>query len=289
MELLNEANKMNWPEELLFNRILVGIAGAKTRNRKARYFKRLAVAAALAVLLCAGSVLIFSADARIVAAGAIQAIETVFTTNKSGQIVQKPANTAFYEPANVITTHQSDAELSKKMGVQVCFPKTLAADIAVDFVLQYKADGVGLTKPIDYQSYQNIFSQITAAITDQHAFNSLWQYRPFRTVGGMYEDQQGRKAGFCVYNKLIPLYIPEGVSVTDTVQTKVASYNAQWFGVSYLNYPNDDLTRKPTGMKTVHVLLWSSGNTTYEVLAVSPNLSMKEVVGLAEAFMKAQG
>jgi hypothetical protein len=286
MELANEANKMTRPEDLLFDRILAGIPGAEKKSRTAGIC-RWYVVAVLVALLYMGTTLLFSTGARAVATEAVQAIKTVFMVNKGVEIVQKPASTALCEPVNAITTNLSDADLSKKMGMKVYFPKTLAADAVDLFVLQHKADGVKLTKPLDYANYQNISSQITAAITDQQAFDSLRQYQPCRTAGGVYEDQQGRKAGVSVYNKLIPLYMSEGNEVTDTTRTKVAAYEAKWIGLSYPDYPEGDLAQKPAGRETAHILLWSSGKTTYKVLAISP-LSMEETVGLAQSFMQAQ-
>lgn len=280
--LLFKANAIELSAET-FPKILAGIKKSQTQGRLQLGFKNyIAVVACLVIIIFGGS-LALSVNARASAMEIIETIKTVFILDKNNNIVEKPTDYAFLQPAYSNTSLLSDSDISKKMGMQVFFPKT----IAPDFNLTFKGEAVGFRKILNYETYRSLESDTIRAIDDEQVFKSLAKYQPYRSVGASYKNSKGDLVYVAIYNKKIS--IPrENFNIKETIQTKVGTTNAEWFHLSYPDYPNDDLTQKPVGEASVHLLLWSTNNTTYEILLKSDNtFSMEKVVKIAETFMNA--
>lgn len=216
--------------------------------------------------------------------GVVESVRTVFVLDKNEQVVEKSSDQVFITPAVTLNTELSDTALSKKMGIHVRFPQILNGN----YKLQRKAEAVGFSLPLGYETFNDLQLKAEEAINNQEAFNSLKEYKPYRSVGGVYKNEAGLSFGLVIQDKSIPLST-ENIKFTTTTAAHINDLDATWKGLSYPNYPDNDMTQKPDGIITTHILMWSKDNATYIILPLgNSNLSMQAVVSQAEAFMNAQ-
>jgi len=270
------------PSSEIFTQILAGIENSK-RRKIIKLDRKHYIAAFLCAVLIFSGTFMLSDNTRAFAKETLAAIQTIFIIDKNNNVVEKPTTYSFLQPAYNKNTQSSDSDLSKQMGVKVSFP----ARIYEDFKLQSKAEAVGFTKNIDYETFINLQSTTLQAFDNDQVFKNIEKYQPFRSVGATYSDDQGAKIGAVVYNEKIP--IPdENINITGSVQTKVGNQNAKWISISYPVYPNNDITQKPTKVTSTSFLFWSIGDTTYQIWPMDNKLSMAETMKFAESFMAAQ-
>lgn len=271
------------PSEENFTQILAGIEnfqGWKTFNLGYKHY----IAAFLCAVLIISGTFMLSDNTRAFAKETLVAIKTIFIMDKNHNVVEKPTTYSFLQPAYNKNTQLSDSDLSKQMGVKVSFP----ARFYEEFKLQRKAEAVGFTKNIDYETFRNLQNTAIQAFDNNEVFKSLEKYQPYRSVGAIYSNDQGAKMAAVVYNKKISISV-ENINITESVQTKVGNENAEWVSLSYPVYPEDDLTQKPTKVESTSFLFWSIGDTTYQIWPMdNKSLSMAETVKSAELFMAAQ-
>lgn len=283
MALLCKTNEI-LPSEETFTQILAGLEKSQARRIFNISHKRYIIAFMCATFMIFGTTLMLSVDARASAMEIINTVKSVFILDNNNKVVEKPAAEAFIKPAVSLTTHLSDAELSEKMGVKVSFPRTLYGE----FNLQERAEAIGFTKSLDYETFGKLESDAVQAINNKEILKNLEKYQPWRSVGGIYKNAKGVMVYTAIFNK--ELTIPtENINITETIPTKIGEINAKWVSLSQPDYPGNDMTQKPVGEESAHLLIWSTNNTTYEILLKSDNtLSMAETVKIAESFLIAQ-
>ena len=281
MALLCRSNEI-LPSEETFTKILAGLEKPQTRRTFEMSHKRYIIAFMFGIFMVVGSSLMVSVDARASAMEIVNTVRSVFILDNNNKVIEIPANEAFIKPAVSLTTKLSDAELSEKMGVKVSLPTTLNGE----FKLQERAEAIGFTNSLDYETYQTL--DVVHAINDKGILKNLEKYQPWRSVGGIYKNEKGVMIYTAIFNK--ELTIPtQTINIIETTPTKIGEINAKWVSVKQLVYPGNDMTKKPVGMESFHLLMWSSNNTTYEILVKSDNpLSMAEIVKIAEPFSIAQ-
>jgi len=282
-ELINKVDEVQFSQGIFF-RVLAGVEQKRSYNYYFLGMKKYTLAAICVLFLIIGTTFTFSPDVRAVASGVVQSVRTVFVLNKDDQVVERPANQVFVTPACSLNTQLSDAELSKKIGLHFSFPPTINGD----FNMQRKAEAVCFASPIDYETFINLQNKTEEAINNQDAFNSLKQYKPYHSVGAVYQNPSGLTVGLVIHESSVPLST-ENMKITETMQTQVNYIDAKWIGLSYPDNSQQDLTQKPQGMISTHLLMWSANNATYEIIPINnTHLSMEQTLSLAEAFMNLQ-
>lgn len=262
------------------------LAGISERQKSKSLYMRLkkymaAVCIALAVVV---SILVVSEDARAFASEMINNIKTVFVMDKDGNIVEKPASEVIINPAVVKNTELSDKVLSEKTGMKICFPQT----IYEDFRLQSKVDAVAFNKKLSYEDFDLIRNIADKALDDKEAFRNLGDFKPYRSVGGIYRDSGGVTLNIAVMKTKIQISNQDD-GVFEIINTKIGKKAAQWIWGSFADYNGGEMTQKPVGMKSVHALFWSANGVTYEISSYDDKaLTMDETAKIADAFMKAQ-
>lgn len=283
--LWRETNDVEFSEEIIFQKILVGMDDYQARKKINWGFKQYATALIFALFLTGSSSIAFSPGARVFANDVMQSIKTVFMLDDSGKVVEKPASEMFRQPGLSIRSQLNDSEMSKKLGVNVCFPQTLAGG----FVLQGRGEGIGLDQTLDYATYESLKSDLVQAINDEDVFNSLQKYQPFRNVDCDYKNSKGVAVEIIIHNRIVPDWIPEDVKVIADVPVKIAGLEGKWLGFSGADYPDNDVHQKPTGKFSGYCLLWYKDGFTYEITALKDStISRADAVNLAESFMNAQ-
>ena len=281
-ELL-KVDEINFSEGI-FPQVLAGIKQQPSNHFLAYGIKKYVLVTICALFLLVGATFTFSADARNAASGVVESVRTVFVLDKNEQVVEKSSDQVFITPAVTLNTELSDTALSKRIGIHVRFPQILNGN----YKLQRKAEAVGFSLPLGYETFNDLQLKAEEAINNQEAFNSLKEYKPYRSVGGVYKNEAGLSFGLVIQDKSIPLST-ENIKFTTTTTTHINDLDATWKGLSYPNYPDNDMTQKPDGIITTHILMWSKDNATYIILPLgNSNLSMQAVVSQAEAFMNAQ-
>ena len=271
------------PSEENFAQILVGIGNSPGRKTfkigNERY-----LAAFLCALLIISATFMLSDNTRAFAKETLSAIKTVFMIDKNNNVIEKPTTYSFLQPALNKNTQSSDSDLSKQMGVKISFPQEFYGD----FKLEQKAEAVGFTRNIDYETFTNLQATALQAFDSNDVFKSLDKYQPYRSVGAIYSNKQGARISAVVYNRKIPITV-ENMNITDRVPTKVGNQDVEWISLSYPVYPDNDITKKPTTVASTSFLFWSIGETTYQIWPMdNKSLSMAETVKFAESYMAAQ-
>lgn len=247
-----------------------------------RFSKYIAVACIACVVLA--TPFIVSANVRAMAIDVINSVKMVFVMDNNNEIVERPANEVKIMPAVNKVTLLSDKELSKKIGIEVCIPNTLNGDYNLDRKLEL----VAFNKKLSYDTFDEILYTANEAINSEEAFQSLKEYAPYRSVGCIYKDNKEKPIAITVFPPNWHMSI-EYMDITENLQTKVGKADAQWIGISYPDYDGGDMTQKPIGKKSCHILLWSTKDASYLINTMGNQpLSMDECVKIAEAFMKAQ-
>lgn len=278
-----KVDEINFSEGI-FPEVLAGIEQQPSNHFLAYGIKKYVLVTICALFLFVGATFTFSADARNAASGVVESVRTVFVLDKNEQVVEKSSDQVFITPAVTLNTELSDTALSKRIGIHVRFPQILNGN----YKLQRKAEAVGFSLPLGYETFNDLQLKAEEAINNQEAFNSLKEYKPYRSVGGVYKNEAGLSFGLVIQDKSIPLST-ENIKFTTTTAAHINDLDATWKGLSYPNYPDNDMTQKPDGIITTHILMWSKDNATYIILPLgNSNLSMQAVVSQAEAFMNAQ-
>jgi hypothetical protein len=280
IELTYKANEIKASENSLRD-IFLKIEKRQERGKIHINFRKLAAVACIAFTLFTATFVV-SADARVLAANLIDNIKMVFVIDKNNNVVERPASEVFINPGITQMTTLNDEELSQKMGIKIRIPQTFYGE----FNLQNKFDIVAFNKTLSYETFDKIKEIADKAINDKDAFQSLKEYKPYRSVGCTFKDSKGASVNICILDTIIHISTRND-DVSEIVKTKVGQINAEWIGISYTDYNRGDMTQKPVGKKSVHTLFWSTNNSTYMILP-SQSLSMDETIKIAEAFMKTQ-
>lgn len=281
MELSYKGNSINSSKEFPSD-ILNAIDKRHKMEISRTRFKKYAAAIACSLLICTGVTFISSTNVRT---AAMEIIKNVFVLGSNGKVVEKPANEIFLTPACSYNSNLSDEDMSKKIGVDIYFPK----EILSDFKLTGKSDGAGVIKSVDYVRYHEVLDNVAKAIKDQDVFDSLKEYDPYRTAGGCYEDNSGDKIGIYVASKNIPIPDTNVARVNIAKETKVQGIKAIWLDVKGLDN-SDDLTQKTNEKFAGNCLLWSTDRTTYFISPMEgcKSFTFDMAVKLANAFMNEQ-
>ncbi|MCB2290109.1 hypothetical protein LGK97_10045 [Clostridium sp. CS001] len=180
----------------------------------------------------------------------------------------------------------SDNDLTKKVGFQVFFPKALCNDMK----LTYKSESIHLNK-MTYEDNQKLQANMLKAIDDEAIFNSLSTYAPTRGVEAQYIND---KTQLSISIAPISVEIKNLLSSSPSIKVDLNGTLGYWHEVQFPSYPliekNDitqqDMTKKPTDIKTAHTFFWSSNEVYYSIGFLTDNeLSMDETVALAKSFI----
>lgn len=280
---LNDKVELLEPSEETFRHILNGIEDYRGRKTLNLGFKQYITAIMCAVVIISGAFM-FSDNTRAFAMDTLAAIKTIFIIDENHNVIEKPTTYSFLQPAFNKNTQSSDSDLSKQMGINISFPEGFYKD----FTLQWKAEAVGFTKNMDYETFRSLQNTAVQAFDNNEIFKGLEKYQPYRSVGAVYSNEQGDQIGAVIYNKKVSYHI-ENINITDTVQTKVGNQNAEWVSLKYPVYPQNDLTQKPINVLSTSMLFWSTGSNTYQIWPMNnKSLSMAETVKFAESFLATQ-
>jgi hypothetical protein len=216
----------------------------------------------------------------------INHIKTIFVLDETNTVVEKAADTIFAESSTSKVTILSDNELSKKVGFQVFFPKVLCNDMK----LTDKSEVISINK-ITYEASQNLQPNMLKAIDDETVFNSLSTYSPTRGVVAQYVNDKTQ-----LFISIAPISVEIKNLLSSYTSTKVDLNGTlgYWFEVPLPSYPfikqNDitqqDMTKRPTDIKTAHTFFWSSNEVYYSMGFLTDNEpSMDETVAIAKSFI----
>lgn len=269
------------PSEENFSHILNEIKNSRRGYVMINFSFKQYIAAIMCAFVILSGVFMFSDTTRALAMNTLAAVKTIFVMDKNQNVVEKPSTYSFLQPAFNKNTKSSDTELSKQMGIKVSFPERLIGG----FTLQRKAEAVGFTKNMDYETDRSLQNIAVQAFDNNDIFKSLEKYQPFRSVGATYVNQQGDQIGAVIYNKKISPHV-DNINIIETVQTKVANQNAEWLILKFPLYPGNDITQKPSSIVSTKMLFWTVGDITYQIWPMNNNaISMSDTVRFAESFI----
>lgn len=291
-ELSNVASGIKKSEESLQD---IFIETERRRLEKGKLHVRLNKYIAIACIVCVvlATPFIVSVNVRAMAIEVINSVKMVFVMDKNNQIVEKPATEVQIMPGVPMETLLSDEELSKKIGIEVCIPQTLNGD----YNLENRFEAVAFNKKLSYDAFEKILDKTKAAINSEEEFRSLKEYEPYRCMGCIYRYNTGKPVGITVLPTNCQMSFKYN-DIIETLQTKVGKADAKWIGISSPDYNGGDMTQKPIGKTTCHILIWSTNDASYLINTMDNQplsntkdnqpLSMDECIKIAEAFMEAQ-
>ena len=291
-DLKTKGNEIS-PSDELYSKIIddfLYIKGGKFRMLKNRLLyinKRKLIVATLciAIAISFGT----SSNLRAVATETVNKIKTIFIvegTDESYKVSEVPADTALFSTSHTKTTNLNDDELSKKVGFNVSFPKLLCND----FNLNSKYELVMLNK-ISYENMPKVQNTILRAIDDVEVFKSLAEYNPYRSVYAEYIKDDVNISIFASPNAND--FKSQIISLKYT-KVDLNGLEGYWLGLPVATYPTarlgeqfqNDMSQKPTEIKTVHGLFWLS-NEAYYSMVFTPDkaLSVDQAVAIAKSFI----
>ncbi|KNY29404.1 DUF4367 domain-containing protein [Pseudobacteroides cellulosolvens] len=283
----------------IFNKIAEDIEAVSVQSMKdhKQYtqlgFKKYFSLAACLILIFTTLTFISSAQARALAAEAIQSIKTIFgiqVVDNKLKIVEVPVDKAFTGAAVSRNTDKSDGEISKKIGYTVTFPKYLGGF----FELENKSMGVQLKSPVDYGTAQKLQKDMFDALEDDNTLNKLMGYGAARNASGAYKKSDKE---VLFINTSQTFTLSEFKKIYDGAQfqkVKVGSIDALWVKTLYPEYPlksdsnigQPDLSVKPK-ISERSFLLWEKSNIVYTLDTFRGYyMPMDEALKLAEEFMQ---
>lgn len=294
-QLKNKAEEVA-PSHELYSRIMTDIMKKKRgnfilfRDKISNMSKKSIAAAVLCItLLSAGITYSSSSSVRAFAAETASKIKTIFVvdgSSKEYKVLEEPAQKPILAMSYGETTNLSDAELSKKIGFQVSFPKELPHE----FSLKGKSEFVALGK-IDYETGQKLENQIKMAINDEVIFNSLSAYRPYR---GAYAFYISNKREVSIFVSPIQKEVESQLNSGKYSVLDINGAKGYWVDIPVPNYPivskdgtsYTDMTQKPTEINLTHSLIWLSDGTFHQFVFQKDNeLSQNEAIELAKTLI----
>ncbi len=262
-------------------------SGMDEKNFKGRLFNsnlaKISIAAVLIFILSSGLIFIVSPGTRVIA---MEIIKTVFVVDKNNNIVEKKAEDIVLQPAVCDGTNLSDEELSEKIGITVNFPKTLCEE----FSMVNKLESVGVLSPINYNLWNSLKNDIRQSIHNEEIFKGLQKYKPYRSACGIYKNGSGIAFGISVSNKDITQFDRSLEIVNSHEEINIGNTQAVWDDISYPDYTEGDMTKKPSGLNSVTALTFYFKGTTYMITSIydSRNLSKESAIKYAQAFLDYQ-
>jgi hypothetical protein len=295
IELKLKGNEIS-PSDELYSRIVNDVINNEKgsfimfKNRLLNLGSKKLVAAILCILIILTTISFSTSNnLKAFATETINHIKTIFVidkTNTDYKVVEKPADTTFISVTTGKGTLLSDKDLTKKVGFQVFFPKTLCSDMK----LTDKSELIHLNK-ITYEDSQRVRPNIHKAIDDEVVFNSLTTYEPTKGVGAEY------------VNNKTQLFISIEPTSSELKNLR-SSYNSTkvdlngtlgyWHEVPMPLYSSikqneilqQDMTKQPKDIKILHQLFWSSKGVSYSIAFLpDKELSMDETVAIAKSFI----
>jgi hypothetical protein len=253
--------------------------------------KKLAIVSLCAVLLISGVMFTFSEDVR---AAAMDAIRTIFVLDKTedgyAMVEKTDQDELFTLMASGVST-LSDEELAKKVGFQVSIPKELYGG----YKLVEKREVVTTGKTVSYEASKQLGGEIQRAVKDDATFNSLSEYKPYRSVDGIYKNESEATITIDVL-PTIGTGEPEGTEVT--LKTNAGNIKGLWVESAWPEYgktgqlglySTTDVYTKPEGIVKVHSLRWELNGVRYYLNNQrDEKLTMEEAVKIAESFIAQQ-
>ena len=251
------------------------------------------------VLAFGGIAYLFSEEVRAATLDAINQIKTVFILDKSEgdySIIELTEKEKVFTPIIAQTSWLSDEELTKKMGFNVYFPETLYRN----FKYEGKAESVGIRMEISAETMTRLEINMLSAISDEEAFNSIKEYKPYRYVFATYISEDGdtifinMKASEDNSEFKYTSFEKGSKIIKDT---KVGKARAAWLETVSLDYPKitrngmgtSDIYEKPKNIVKNYSLTWVLGGVEYYLSTYQDfELNMKDAVKIAESFMAQQ-
>lgn len=287
-------DKMEAPEDMFF-RIETGINNSKGRTKSriwaSRFhcinFKKASITLLCGLfIICTLSVLSFP-NVRTFAASTTESILRLFTMEKiNGEykvVETKPTDAIFSFSVNEATS-LSDSDISKKVGYSVVFPQSVYGG----YTLSGKDLFVSINKKVDYITMNDLEVSMHKAINDDIELHKLKQFDAKREVAAVYKNDSG----------IITLGTKGGNfddSAEKVKEIKVGEIRGKWLEFQSPVYPESnnskfgpDLTKKPTGMITKHMLIWEWKGVGYCLYYKDRKIALEEVAKIAESFMESQ-
>ncbi|KNY28155.1 hypothetical protein [Pseudobacteroides cellulosolvens] len=244
---------------------------------------KISIVTVVIFILSSGLIFTISPDTRVMA---MEIIKKVFVIDKNDNLVEKNAEDIILQPAVCDRTNLSDEELSLKMGINVHFPKTLCEE----FSLVNKLESVGVLSPISYNLWDTLKNDIQQSIHNEQIFKGLQKYMPYRSACGVYQNSSGITFGISVSNKDISQFDRSLVNVNSHEEINIGNTQAIWDDVSYPDYTEGNMAKKPTSIKSVTTLTFYFNGATYMITSIydSKNLSKESAIKYAQAFLDYQ-
>ncbi|MGH4119511.1 hypothetical protein [Clostridium sp.] len=292
IDLKLKGNELS-PSDELYSKIINDVTNTKKGNFNMFKNKILNIGGKRLTtgILCAFmiiSIVSFSTsnNLKAFATEAINHIKTIFVLDETNKVVEKDADTTFIYPSTSKDTILSDNQLTKKNGFKVFFPKSLCSDMN----LTDKFESIHLNK-MTYEDGQKLQPDILKAIDDEDVFNSLTSYEPTRGVGAQYINDKNQ-----LFISIAPVSaeIKNLLSSSTSKKVDLNGTLGYWHEVQFPSYPliekNDltqqDMSKKPTDIKTAHMFYWCSNGVFYSITFLSDNeLSMNETAAIAKSFI----
>jgi hypothetical protein len=291
-DLKTKGNEIS-PSDESYSKIIddfLYIKGSKFRMFKNRFLyinkKRLLVATlCIAIAISFGT----SSNLRAFATETVNKIKTIFIvegTDENYKVSEQPADKPIFSTGNSKITNLNDDELSKKVGFKISFPKLLCND----FNLISKSEMIVLNK-LSYENIPKVRNNIFKAIDDVEAFKNLAEYNPSRAVCAEYIKDDVNISIFATPN--INEFKSQ-ISSAKYTKVDINGLEGYWLGLPLATYPStklgeplqNDMSQKPTEIKTAHTLFWFSNGVCYQmVFSPDKELSMDQTIAIAKSFI----
>lgn len=260
-------------------------------------FRKYVLFAVCLFVICTAATFTFSSQARAVVSQTISSIKNIFDVeiiDNRYQIIEKPANEAYFTHAISKVAQLNDKELRDKLGYEVKFPRTLGDS----FRIENKALGVVILKPLNLEQSKQLSIDMDNAIEDDNALEQLKPYNALRYTSGLYTKTDGssvfivisKEPGLAKIESFLSKY---GVVQGQKIQKiKVGKLDGFWIIKPIPIYPTnnvgkEDMTVRPDMVETF-VLDWQKNDIFYSLGTYNKGfvLTQKEALKMAEDFMK---
>lgn len=229
----------------------------------------------------------------------IQAVKSIFVVEQgddgSINVVEKPVEQVpLWISGGGTTTSDTDEVLAQKLGYTFSFPGSIK-----HYPLAYRALGISLAKPVDYNTGSLLDDTIKKAVSDDNAFKDLSQYDPVRFITGYY-GHNGYNMNYA--SPILAIYIvPRRFDPDDYRQSKnltsepvqIDGLTGYWVSYPLATYKHDDagkrdMSKPPISIKNANHLDWGTDSFSYYLCFMNETFTKDEAVELAQAFYEAQ-
>lgn len=240
---------------------------------------RVAVIFIIAFTFTGMMLLLFSREARVMAAQMVDSIKTIFVVEKVDghyRAIVKPISEFQLSQGLCKKLFEADdSSLEQKVGFKVFYPEFLES-----YRLEYKAIGVKLDQKMDVDTFNQLGDRIQKAFDDNQALASLKVYDAHRYTGACY-----RKG-----DTVIGIYVMNRTyRITHNVIKKVTFQGSQGF---WLEHPRNEFFKdrqtEATNLQVRHSLFWVKNGLGFYLRSEGENdLTYLGALRIAALFSKA--